>query len=544
MPADWVCEAGHPWSGGDGPPVACPVCGAALKSMPPTLVLSSGPTTAPAPEPTLPLPDQAAPRRAAGVSSVAGYEVLGELGRGGMGVVYKAREPRLNRVVALKMVLSGEHAGPQELARFETEARAVARLSHPNIVRIYAVGESEGRPFLSLEFVDGGSLERRLRDGPLPPPEAAALVATLARAVQHAHDHGVIHRDLKPANVLLEIAPGLPGVDTRPPASRGLYGMPKITDFGLARQLQEDVRQTQSGSIMGTPGYMAPEQACGNIEQIGPPCDVYALGAILYECLTGKPPFQAGTAFDTLMLVLDQEPTPPRRLSASVPRDLETIALKCLEKAPPRRYATAGELADDLERYVAGEPILARPPGPLGRLLRWAGRQPALAATLAALLVFYVNHLLFLTVPALGVTGEGGSFHWFVTALTVTWAAGATGFQRLVRVRGWDVLGVYLWSAMDVALFTLLLWRAEGPKSALVVGYLPLLAAAGLRGRAGLTWLVTGLSAACYLGLVCHAAVWREEKAVAPFQAFIFVLMLAMMGLILHLLLRRGRAAS
>jgi WD40 repeat protein len=312
------------------------------------------------PQITLSLPSSAA---AAAPPAPPGYEIVGELGRGGMGVVYQARHVDLGRTVALKMILAGGHAGGAELARFRTEAQAIARLQHPNIVQVFEIGEHDGRPFLALEYCAGGSLDRRLHNTPLPPRDAARLVEQLARAVQAAHACGVVHRDLKPANILLQES-----------------DVPKIADFGLARKLDE-ASQTSTGAVLGTPSYMAPEQAAGRNHDIGPATDVYALGAILYECLTGRPPFKAASGVDTIMQVLHADPVPPVQLQPGVPRDLETICLRCLEKPPARRYA--GALADDLQRFLAGEPILARPVGRTERLVKWMKRRPAVASLLA-----------------------------------------------------------------------------------------------------------------------------------------------------------------
>ncbi|HEX5271018.1 MAG TPA: protein kinase, partial [Gemmataceae bacterium] len=267
--------------------------------------------------------------------TVPGYEVLRELGRGGMAVVYEARQLRLNRLVALKMIRPGELATPEQMVRFCAEGEIVARLRHPNIVQIYEVGTQEDRPYLALELMEGGSLSESLKGTLLPGRDAARLVAALARATDYAHRQGVIHRDLNPANVLLQ---------AQGSQSLGL-ALPKITDFGLAKHLGQDSRLTQAGFVMGTPSYMAPEQVRGQNDQVGPAADVYALGAILYECLTGRPPFLAATPLETMRQVAELDPVPPARLLPQVPRDLEVICLKCLEKEPGRRYATAGELA-------------------------------------------------------------------------------------------------------------------------------------------------------------------------------------------------------
>ncbi len=295
-------------------------------------------------------------------TTVPGYEVLDVLGQGGMGVVYRARQVGLNRLVALKMLKPGAAGNPESRRRFLAEAEAVARLRHPHIVQVFENGEHAGQSYLVLEYCPGGSLEKKLAGSPLPAAEAARLTEALARAVHAGHENGIIHRDLKPANVLL-----------------AEDGTPKVTDFGLARRLDE-AGQTATGDVLGTPSYMAPEQATGRAKQAGPPADVYALGAILYECLSGRPPFKATTAVETLRQVLEEEPVPPRLLNPAGPRDLETVCLKCLRKDPARRYRTAGELAEDLRRYQTGEPVAARPVGRLERAWLWARRRPATAA--------------------------------------------------------------------------------------------------------------------------------------------------------------------
>jgi WD40 repeat protein len=327
---------------------------------------------------TPPPPPEAPPQR------VGDYDILGELGCGGMGVVYRARHRKLQRVVALKMLLGGAFARADDRARFRAEAEAVARLSHPHIIHIYEVGEHDAgvglpRPYFTLELAEGGNLAGRLAGRPQPPRQAAGWLEALAGAADYAHRQGVVHRDLKPSNVLLTADGAL-----------------KLCDFGVAKFLTGSDFKTASGMLVGTPEYMAPEQAWGNGDQIGPAADIHALGAILYEALTGRPPFQAAEVLDTLEQVRSREPVPPRRLQTAVPRDLETICLKCLQKQPPRRYASAAALADDLRRFLRGEPIVARRTPVWERLGRWALRQPVVAGLAAALVVLAVTSFVLI----------------------------------------------------------------------------------------------------------------------------------------------------
>jgi WD40 repeat protein/serine/threonine protein kinase len=316
---------------------------------------------------------------------VADYILVREIGRGGMGTVYEARHRGHNQRVALKMLPGTFAPGAHELERFATEAEALTRLQHPHIVRIHEVGLHQSQPFIAFELIEGGTLAERLRQGPPPPAQASvALVATLAWAVEAVHQHGIVHRDLKPANILL-----LPTKETDP-------GVPKIADFGLAKLLDNSTQLTRSGDVLGTPAYLAPEQVSGG-KEVGPAADIYGLGAILYEMLTGRPPFRGASAAETLWQVANLDPLPPSRARPGVPRDLQTICLKCLEKSPRWRYPTAAALARDLERWLRGEPIWARPLSLLGHLWRHACRRPLAATLLLSLLLALILGLLGVT---------------------------------------------------------------------------------------------------------------------------------------------------
>jgi serine/threonine protein kinase/WD40 repeat protein len=339
---------------------------------------------------TLPLaaPSQAPPGAGAARDrkrAFGDYELLQEIARGGMGVVYRARQGKLNRIVALKMILAGQLASQEDVARFYAEAEAAAQLDHPGIVPIYEVGVLDGQHFFSMGFIEGESLAAKIAQGPLPSSQAAELTRAIAQSIAYAHLRGVVHRDLKPANVLVDKS-----------------GQPKVTDFGLAKRVDGDSGLTRTGVVLGTPSYMPPEQASGDASKVGPLADVYSLGAILYCLLTGRPPFVAATPLDTLMQVLGDEPVPPRRLNPSVPPDIDTICLKCLQKEAKNRYPSAQELADELCRFLRNEPIRARPLGMLERCWRWCKRNPTIAAAtsftaaaaLAALVVLSVSVVL------------------------------------------------------------------------------------------------------------------------------------------------------
>src|SRR5262245_33996097 len=308
---------------------------------------------------------------AAKLPSPPGYKVECVLGRGGMGVVYRAIQVKLNRPVALKMLLAGRFSGRAEIVRFKREGEAVAALQHPNVVQIHDVGEYEGHPYFTMEFMEGGNLAARLAGAPQPGAQAAAMTIALARAVQAAHEAGIVHRDLKPSNIFLTAD-----------------GTAKLGDFGLARHFQDESGLTNTGARVGTPSYMAPEQAIGKAGAVGPAADIYSLGAILYEMLTGRPPFRGETVSDTERQVIFQSPVPPSRLNGKVTRDLETICLKCLAKEPNRRYASAAALAADLESFQRGEAIAARRPGAPERVYRLIRRRPAASALIAACVLF------------------------------------------------------------------------------------------------------------------------------------------------------------
>jgi tRNA A-37 threonylcarbamoyl transferase component Bud32 len=455
------------------------------------------------------------------------YELLGEVGRGGMGVVFRARQKSLQRVVALKMILANHLASTDHVRRFHDEARAAAGLRHPNIVQIHDVGQSNGLHFFTMEYVEGDNLAVRLARAPLDRTDAVRLIAKVARAVQHLHEHHVIHRDLKPSNILLDADGG-----------------PHVTDFGLAKCLTSDSQATATGVIAGTACYMAPEQATGRSATLGPACDIYSLGAIIYELLTGRPPFLEDSPLDTLLQVLGGEPVPPRRLDRRIPRDLERICLKCLARTPADRYPSALSLADDLERFLRGETLEAQPPGLFRRLWTWGRREPALASRVAVLTAFYAVDLVNLALDKIDV-----AFHIWMSAIIAVWLVGSFVLQQWYKsVRG-SIPARFVWGLLDSSLLLAALLCADGAASPLVVGYFLLIVAAGLWSRVRFVWVMTGLSLISYSILIVDYYQWRPEElqkvcSPAPDRHVIFMLALVATAGVVAYLVGRLRALS
>ncbi len=467
------------------------------------------------------------------------YHLEAELGRGGMGIVYQARQLDLHRKVALKMILHGPLASAEEVARFLKEARAVANLQHPHIVQVYEVGEHAGQHYLAMEYLDGTSLERILCDQKaqgmlLAPDEAVRFLLPLVQAVHFLHEHGVIHRDLKPGNILLH------GSGQKSPSSLwSSTHIAKVADFGLAKSLLgEEGQCTASGVIVGTPSYMAPEQAASKKANT-PTADIYALGAILYELLIGKPPFKAATNLDTLVMVLESEPAPPRLLRPGIPRPLESIVLKCLEKVPEKRYASAEALAADLQRFLAAEQVQAQPLSAWRSILHWTRREPALASHIGALIMFVgilqANYHLSKNVDLV--------LHLRVLLLLGAWIVLSFVYQALLRRQIEPTKVACAWIATDVLIFSLVLMARGVETGPLIIGYPILIAIAGLWFKASVIWFAT---LATEIGVLTLLPYWHGWDYLRdnPHHPLLVMVMLAVQGMVMAYQVERVRSLS
>ena len=503
-------------------------------------------------------PEPHDPEEPAGSAQVFGrYELLEELGRGGMGVVYRARQTDLNRIVAVKMILVNRLASRDDVRRFVQEAQAAGQLTHPNIVGIHEVGAVHGQHFFSMDCIDGPSLADVLARGPaaneptgssfsqqnsgssilerssiiesnmpsdsesampLTFEQAARMLRDVARAAHHLHTHSIVHRDFKPSNILLDE-----------------NEQPFVTDFGLAKVFSTSSQETRSGAIVGTPSYMSPEQASGRLSDVGPCSDIYSIGAILYEALTGQPPHRESNAMETLVSVMEADPEIPRQINPDIPRELEAICLKCLDKDPARRYETAEELAADLDRFLTGEPVLAQTLGIVHRMRRWMRRQPALASRWSAIaigtLILHASHR----------AGEvSAAVHDRILVLLGLWFLAAWIFQRLQRSEPIAPLARYLWLASDAVFLTRMLTLATPPVGPLVIVYPLLIASAGLFFHEGLVLFMTSVSLVSYATFLWH----RPEEADPWHYPLIFSAVMTVIGVVISHHVHRLRTLS
>lgn len=467
------------------------------------------------------------------------YRLDAELGRGGMGIVYQAYQTDLKRHVALKLILHGQLASSEQVSRFLEEAQSAANVQHPHVVEVFEVGEYLGQHFIAMEYLDGTNLDQLLRESKsgkqLPhPDDSVHFLLPLIKAVHFLHQQGIIHRDLKPGNILLQHAPPTNALPTW-----GSNYLAKIADFGLAKSfLREDGLCTASGVIVGTPSYMAPEQASSNIS-LTPAADVYSLGAILYEMLTGQPPFQAATTLDTLVQVLESEPAQPRTLRPMIPRKLEAIVLKSLEKDLAQRYQSASALAADLQCYLAGEPVQAQPFSPWRRFLHWTRREPALASHVGALAIFaaiiQANYHLSGNVDL--------KLHIYVLVLLGIWILLSFIFQALLRKQADPTKVACAWSASDLMIFSLVLMIRGVETGPLIIGYPILVAVSGLWFRASVVWFST---VAAEIGVLMLLPYWHGWDYLRdnPHHPALVLVMIAVLGMVMAYQVERVRSLS
>jgi serine/threonine-protein kinase len=450
-------------------------------------------------------------------TQIGNYEILDEIGRGGMGIVFRARHRDLQRVVALKVIRSGEFASAEETARFRAETEACARLQHPNIVPIYDVGEQAGLQYFTMALIDGPTLVERMQHEEMTTKEAARLVQKLALAIENAHDAGIIHRDLKPANILFNLG-----------------GEPYITDFGLAKMAGTDEMLTTTGQIWGTPDYMAPEQATGRRSHIGESADVYSLGCLLYFSLTGQAPFHGPTPFDVLLQVLERDPPLPRQINRQVPAVLERICLRAMAKRVEDRYASAKQFADDLGKYLKDEPVAWPEITWPQRLSAWWRREPIL-----------VSHLCGISATALivsiAVVSRGSDFRYYVARMLLfgIWALASIVLQILLKRPKWKDTICYTWAAVDIVLYTSLLSFADPPRGPLLIGYPMLICASALFYRR--TYVIF-MTSGCAVGFLMLVLLSGSTDFTKPDFIAIFITGMVVIGLILSTMIRRIRA--
>ncbi|MEM8732803.1 MAG: serine/threonine-protein kinase [Planctomycetota bacterium] len=447
------------------------------------------------------------------------YEILGEIDRGGMGVVYRARHQRLNRIVALKLIRSGSLASDEEVERFLSEAEAAAALSHPNIVPIYEVGQINGLVFYTMAYIEGDSLAQLVAKGMMESDEAVRILHRLCNAVEYAHRAGIYHRDLKPANVLINEE-----------------GQPVIIDFGLAKVANRDQSLTATGQILGTPAYMTPELASGRVKTIGPAADVYALGAILYFLCTGQPAFSGPTPFDVLLQVLDKRPPRPSKLKKHLSRDIDTICLKALEKEPSARYQTATELGSDLQRVLTGEPIDSPQESWTEKLTKWWQREPILVAH-----VMGIGITTLIVVVAYLIREEYNQLFYYRLGLLLIWLAASFFLQTWVDLAKWNHAAIFTWLAIDVFLYTTLITFAGPPRSMLLIGYPMMIVGSGLFYQRRFTVTKTVL---CIVGFSVLAWQFPKDDFVKPDFSAIFLTGLIVICLCTITMINRIRGLS